>query len=131
MFQITAIFNRSYLNDVLLELSDSKIPGITISDVQGKGAFALTSDKADVELDENIKVEIIVADEATKESAKEAIRSNTQDVGSGAGKMWVTQVLEVERIRTGEVDEAAITPTAKVGHAIHDEFYTHEDTPSS
>lgn len=131
MFQITAIFNKNHLEDVLMELSDCQIPGITVSDVKGKGSFAYDSEKGDVELDENVKIDIIVSDEATKERAKEAIRSNTQDVGVSAGKMWVVQVVEIERIRTGEIDEAAITPTAKVGHVIHDEFYTHEDTPSS
>lgn len=131
MYQITAIFDKSDLNDVLTELADAAIPGITISDVKGKGGFALNTETGEVEFDENVKIEIIVADESTKERAKEAIRSNTQDVEVGAGKMWVTEVLEIERIRTGEVGEAAIAPVAKVEHPHHDECYTHEDTPSS
>ena len=44
--------------------------------------------------------------------------------------MWVTQVLEIERIRTGDINEAAIT-AQKVEHVLHDNYYSHEDTPST
>ncbi len=131
MFQLTAIFNKNNLTDVLQELSDRQIPGATITDVIGKGAFAYDSVSDKAAFDENVMLLIIVPDETIKESAKEAIRANTQDISASSGKMWVTKVLEVERIRTGDTDEAAISPTQKVKHLLHDDFFTHEDTPSS
>ena len=51
----------------------------------------------------------MLSTQAFKEKAMEAIRANTQETGHGAGKMWVTPVLEVERIRTGEKDAAALS----------------------
>ncbi len=131
MFQLTAIFNKTYLDDVLQELSERKIAGVTISDVTGNGGFAYNSESGDINLDNNVMIYIIVPNESIKEDAKEAIRSNTQDLGEESGKMWVTQVLEIERIRTGDINEAALTPHEKVEHVLHDNFYSHEDTPSS
>ena len=61
----------------------------------------------------------------------EAIRAHTQDLGHGAGKIWVTPVLEVERIRTGERDESALTqPIPRATHKSNT-FFTAVDTPSS
>ena len=131
MFQITAVFNKTHLNDVLQDLSERKIPGITINDVAGRGLFAFDSETGDISLDDNIMINIIVPNKDIKEAAKEVIRSNCQDIDTGSGKMWVTQVLEVERIRTGDTNEDALAPHKKFEHALHNDFYTHEDTPSS
>lgn len=41
MFQITAVFNRHCLNDVLRELFDNGIEGVTVMDVIGKGSLGI------------------------------------------------------------------------------------------
>ncbi|MHC3994709.1 P-II family nitrogen regulator [Thiomicrolovo sp. ZZH C-3] len=131
MYQLTAIFNRSCLSDVLLELKERAIEGVTISEVIGKGGVAF-DDAGPVELDENIRLDIVVSNERFKEAAKEAIRCNTRDLGKGSGKMWVTPVLEVERIRTGEINEAALRHNDSDERALHfDSYYTAIDTPAS
>ncbi len=131
MFQLTAVFNRTNLNDVLQELSERQIPGVTVTDVQGKGGLSLNDKSGEIELDDNVMMTIILADESQKEAAKEIVRSNTRDLAKNSGKMWVTAVLEVERIRTGETDEAALRLVKQSEHVVHDDFFTHQDTPSS
>ena len=131
MYQLTAIFNRSCLKDVLQELFEREIEGVTVSSVIGKGGIGFIEKNGDIDLDEKVRVDIILSNELYKEIAKEAIRSNTQDTGHGSGKMWVTPVLEVERIRTGETNEAALTQSSKSKKVFHDNYYTAIDTPAS
>jgi nitrogen regulatory protein PII len=131
MYLLTAIFNRSCLHDVLQELYERKIEGVTVGSVIGKGGLGFIEAGGGIDLDEKVRVDIVLSNDIYKESAKEAIRSNTQDLGSGAGKMWVTPVLEVERIRTGETNEAALTQSNHCAKKHHESYFTAVDTPSS
>lgn len=128
MYQVTSVFNRSALADVLQGLYDEQIEGITVTDVLGKGSFGVVES----DLDEKVMVTIIVSSDLFKEKAMEAIRSNTQDTGHGSGKMWVTPVLDVERIRTGEKGAAALSKSDNdsTPHSGH-EVYSAIDTPAS
>jgi nitrogen regulatory protein P-II 1 len=131
MYLLTAIFNRSCLTDVLADLKEHKIEGVTISQVIGKGGLAFI-DEGTLDLDENVRLDIVLSNELFKEAAKESIRSNTRDLGKGSGKMWVTPVLEVERIRTGETNEAALRHSSGDERALHFEsYFTAVDTPAS
>ena len=131
MFQVVAIFNKLCLNDVLQELRDRKIEGITVIDVIGKGGIGFIEESGTPDLDAKVKIEIIVSNEEYKEIVKEAIRSNTQDLGHGAGKMWVLPVLEVERIRTGETGPDALTQSHISKQKSTDTYFTNTDTPAS
>jgi len=131
MYLLTAIFNKSCLNDVLHELYDRKIEGVTVSSVIGKGGLGFIEANGAIDLDEKVRIDIVVSNETYKESAKEAIRSSSQDLGSGSGKMWVTPVLEVERIRTGEKNEAALTQSNRRATKHLNSYFSAIDTPSS
>jgi len=132
MYLITAIFKKSSLNDVLQELYEREIEGVTVSNVIGKGGLSFIKDKGDIDLDEKIRVDIVVSNETFKESAKEAIRVNTQDIEHGSGKIWVTPVLEVERVRTGEKNELALTQSKTTVHNnLQKNHYESTDTPVS
>ncbi len=132
MYQLTAIFNKICLNDVLHDLCERKIEGITVIDVVGKGGIGFIEEGETPDLDPKVKIEIILSNDEYKESAKEAIRANTQDLGHGAGKMWVISVLEVERIRTGEKNEAALTQShISKKKSSYDSCFTNIDTPAS
>ena len=132
MYQVVAIFNKVCLKDVLQELYDRKIEGITVIDVIGKGGIGFMEENGTIDLDSKVKIEIIVSSEEYKETAKEAIRSNTQDLGHGAGKMWVLPVLEVERIRTGETGADALTQShISRQKSMDDSYFTNTDTPAS
>jgi len=129
MYQLTAVFNRAALSDVLQGLYDEKIEGITVTEVIGKGGYGIL----EADLDEKVMVTIVLSNDTFKARAMEAIRSNTQDTGHGAGKMWVTPVLEVERIRTGERNAEALTKSKLDNSAkMNDqELYSAVDTPAS
>ncbi|MBU4110319.1 P-II family nitrogen regulator, partial [bacterium] len=103
-----------------------------ISNVTGKGGLGFVKENGKENLDENVRLDIVVSNDFFKESAKEAIRTNTRDLVTGSGKMWVTPVLEVERIRTGETNASALThPQSDKKKATTDNYYTAIDTPSS
>jgi nitrogen regulatory protein PII len=53
-------------------------------------------------------VEIVVADE-TVQAALTAIQEAARTGSIGDGKIWVTEVLEVVRVRTGQTGDDAIT----------------------
>lgn len=131
MYLLTAIFNRSCLKDVLQELSEQKIEGVTVTSVIGKGGLGFLLKNNNIDLDEKVRIDIVLSSDTYKERAKEAIRVNAQDLGHGAGKMWVTPVLEVERIRTGETNEAALTQSSVSEKHLNDNYYSAADTPAS
>ncbi|MDD2791327.1 MAG: P-II family nitrogen regulator [Sulfurimonas sp.] len=132
MYLLTAIFNKNCLDDVLYDLREREIEGVTISSVTGKGGLSFIGEDGTAKLDGNVRLDIVISNEFYKESAKEAIRSNTRDLETGSGKMWVTPVLEVERIRTGETNESALAHSPNSNKkATTDNYYTAIDTPSS
>lgn len=131
MFQITAVFNRHCLNDVLRELFDNGIEGVTVTDVIGKGSLGIAEKNNAPDLYPKVMIFIVVSDENHKITAMECIRSHTQDLGHGAGKMWITPVLEVERIRTGEKDDSALSQPIPRTTPKSNTFFTAVDTPSS
>jgi len=131
MVQITAVFNRHCLNDVLRELFENEIEGVTVTDVIGKGSLGIAEKNNAPDLYPKVMLIIVVSDDKHKTTAMECIRSHTQDLGHGAGKMWVTPVLEVERIRTGEKDESALSQPIPRATTKTNTFFTAVDTPSS
>jgi len=132
MFLLTAIFNSACLDDVLRDLTDSGVEGVTISHVSGKGGLGIKMDDGTTRLYKNVRIEIIVSTEAFKELAKEAIRANTRDLETGSGKMWVTPVLEVERLRTGEKDKDALAHSKlPKTRRLNGNFRAAVDTPAS
>ena len=133
MYLLMAVFNKDNLKDVLEDLFDNNIEGITVSDVIGKGSFGLKeADNQPTDLFAKTKIEIVVSNEKNLEIAKECIRANCQDLGRGAGKMWWLDVAGVERIRTGEKDADALTTTVdkKISNMPID-ISTSIDTPCS
>lgn len=131
MYQITAVFNRHCLNDVLRELFDNEIEGVTVMDVIGKGSLGIAEKNNAPDLYPKVMMIVVVSDDKHKEITMECVRSHTQDMGHGAGKMWVTPVLEVERIRTGEKDESALSQPIPRATAKTNTHFTAVDTPSS
>lgn len=111
---IKAIIRPERLNDVLKALYQAEVRGITVSRVQGHGGE--TSPVATyrgttvmMELSEKVMLDIGVS-EGFVDVTVEAIKAgaNTGDVGDG--KIFVIPVDQVHRIRTGDRDQAAVTP---------------------
>ena len=112
MKKIEAVIKPFKLDEVRETLSEVGINGLTVTEVKGfgrqKGHTELyRGAEYVVDFLPKIKVEIVVA-EALVEQAVEAIIKAARTGKIGDGKIFVTSVEQVVRIRTGETGEDAI-----------------------
>jgi nitrogen regulatory protein P-II 1 len=111
---VVAIVRPEALSAVLEALFRAEVRGLTISRGQGHGGevervetYRGTTVK--MELSEKVRLEIGVSDHFVEPTVKAILASaRTGDVGDG--KIFVLPVEKVYRIRTGEEDQAAVTP---------------------
>ena len=109
---ITAIIKPFRMDDVRAALSDIGVQGITVTEVKGfgrqKGHTELyRGAEYVVDFLPKTKIEIIVPDHL-EEMVIETIMEAARTGSIGDGKIFVTPVEEVIRIRTGERGEEAI-----------------------
>jgi nitrogen regulatory protein P-II 1 len=112
MKKIEAIIKPFKLDEVREALSESGASGLTVTEVKGfgrqKGHTELyRGAEYVVDFLPKIKVEVVVTD-AMLDAAVEAIVKAAHTGKIGDGKIFVTPVEQVIRIRTGETDEGAI-----------------------
>ncbi|MBC7988073.1 MAG: P-II family nitrogen regulator [Luteimonas sp.] len=109
---ITAIIRPFKLDDVRGALTEAGVSGITVTEVKGfgrqKGHTELyRGAEYVVDFLPKLKVECAVTD-AMLEAALEAVQSNAGTGKVGDGKIFVTAIEQVIRIRTGELDADAL-----------------------
>lgn len=112
MKKIEAVIKPFKLDEVREALSAIGVTGLTVTEVKGfgrqKGHTELyRGAEYVVDFLPKVKVELIVA-EAQVEPAIDAIVKAARTGKIGDGKIFVTSVEHVVRIRTGELNEAAI-----------------------
>ena len=112
MKKIEAFIKPFKLDDVKSALMEIGIKGLTVSEVKGfgrqKGHTELyRGAEYVVDFLPKVKVEVVVKDDDV-ERCIEAIVKAAKTGKIGDGKIFVTSVEQVVRIRTGEVDEAAV-----------------------
>ncbi|ACT50157.1 MULTISPECIES: P-II family nitrogen regulator [Methylovorus] len=112
MKKIEAIIKPFKLDEVREALSEIGVNGLTVTEVKGfgrqKGHTELyRGAEYVVDFLPKIKVELIIAD-SLLDAAMEAIIKAARTGKIGDGKIFVSNVEQVVRIRTGETDEAAI-----------------------
>ena len=115
---IVAIIRPERLNEVLEALYRAEVTGLTVSRVMGHGGetdrvetYRCTTVK--MELQEKVRLEIGVSEPFVDITVRAILASaRTGDVGDG--KVFVLDVNQVHRIRTGERDERAVTPTTLI-----------------
>ncbi|MGA2193333.1 MAG: P-II family nitrogen regulator [Nitrospirota bacterium] len=112
MKKIEAIIKPFKLDEVKDALNEIGIQGITVSEVKGfgrqKGHTELyRGAEYVVDFLPKVKLEIITSDTLMPQVI-ETIENTAKTGRIGDGKIFVTEVLEVVRIRTGERGEAAI-----------------------
>lgn len=112
MKKIEAIIKPFKLDEVREALSEVGITGLTVTEVKGfgrqKGHTELyRGAEYVVDFLPKIKVEVVLADDIV-DMAVEAIIKAAHTGKIGDGKIFVTTVEQVVRIRTGEINEAAI-----------------------
>ncbi len=113
---IVAIIRPDRLNEALEALYRAEVRGLTVTRVLGHGGetdrvetYRGTTVK--MELQEKVRIEIGVSEPFVDVTVRAILASaRTGDVGDG--KVFVLDVDQVYRIRTGERDEQAVTPTA-------------------
>ena len=109
---ITAIVKPFKLDDVKDALKTIGIQGMTVSEVRGfgrQGGHSETYRGAEytIEFVPKVRVELVV-DDADVDKAISAIRSAANTGKIGDGKVWITGVEKLVRIRTGEEGRDAI-----------------------
>jgi nitrogen regulatory protein P-II 1 len=114
MKMIVAVIRPDRLQDVLESLFHAGVTGLSLTRVQGHGGerervetYRGTTVK--MSLSEKVRIEIGVSDSFVETTVQAILRgARTSEVGDG--KIFVLPVERVYRIRTGEADEAAVTP---------------------
>lgn len=112
MKKVEAIIKPFKLDEVKDALNEIGIMGMTVIEVKGFGRQKGQKEfyrgaEYIVEFVPKIKLDIVLEDDKVEEVVKVILRSaNTGNIGDG--KIFVTEVPEVYRIRTGEKGTAAL-----------------------
>ena len=109
---ITAIIKPFKLDEVREALAEVGVTGLTVTEVKGfgrqKGHTELyRGAEYVVDFLPKVKVEVVVADNLV-ETVTESIIKAARTGKIGDGKIFVSPVEQAIRIRTGEVDDAAV-----------------------
>jgi len=112
MKKIEAIIKPFKLEDVKTALAELGIQGLTVSEVKGFGrqkghTEIYRGSEYAVDFLPKIKIEIVLAD-AQVASVRDAIVKAAKTGKIGDGKIFVSPVESVLRIRTGETGEQAV-----------------------
>ena len=112
MKQVTAIIKPFKLDEVREALSAIGVQGITVTEVKGfgrqKGHTELyRGAEYVVDFLPKVKIEVVLADDML-EKAIEAIQKAAKTGRIGDGKIFISEVQEAIRIRTGETGNEAI-----------------------
>ena len=112
MKKIEAIIRPFKLDDVKVALVNAGIIGMTVSEVRGFGrqkgqVERYRGSEFTVEFLQKLKVEVVVDNDKVN-SVIEAIREAAKTGEIGDGKIFISPIDSVVRIRTGDLDENAL-----------------------
>ena len=112
MKKVEAIVRPFKLEDVKIALVNLGIVGMTVSEVRGFGrqkgqVERYRGSEFTVEFLQKLKIEVVISDESV-ESVIKAIADAAKTGEIGDGKIFVSSIDSVVRIRTGEYDDAAL-----------------------
>lgn len=112
MKKIEAIVKPFKLDEVVEALSEVGVEGLSVTEIRGFGRQKGRTEiyrgaEYVVDFLPKVKIEVVVG-ESLVEPALQAIRKAAHTGKIGDGKIFVLPVEQVVRIRTGELDEAAL-----------------------
>jgi nitrogen regulatory protein P-II 1 len=112
MLLITAIIKAHRVEAVTEALKDAGITGMTIADVQGFGrqrghTEVYRGSEYNVDFLPKVRVDVLCED-AQGDKVTDVIADAARTGKIGDGKIWVTEVARLVRIRTGETGEDAL-----------------------
>ena len=109
---ITAVIKPFKIDDVKDALKTAGVQGMTVTEVKGfgcQGGHTETYRGAEYQIDLVPKVRIeLVVDDSVANNVVDVIRQAASTGKIGDGKIWVTAVEQIVRIRTGEQGSDAI-----------------------
>ena len=113
MIKIDAIVRQEKIEEVKDALKEIRIHGMTISQVVGCGTSlgytqVIRGSKVDIHVLPKIKFEIVVSDEEWAAATVKAISEAAYTGEHGDGKIFVYELMDVVRIRTGEHGPKAV-----------------------
>ncbi len=109
---ITAIVKPFKLDDVKAALTEIGLPGITVTEVTGFGrqrghTEVYRGAEYTIEFIPKVRIEVLTED-GDAARVREAIVTAARTGQIGDGKVWISPVEEITRVRTGELDDDAI-----------------------
>jgi nitrogen regulatory protein P-II 1 len=109
---VVAVIKPFRLDDVKDALTKVGVAGLTVSEAQGYGrqrghTEVYRGAEYQVDLVPKLRIEVLV-DEHQLPDVVDAVVGSARTGKIGDGKLWVTDVVEVVRIRTGERGEEAL-----------------------
>ena len=109
---VTAVIKPHKWEDVRAALEGVGITGMTVSEVSGYGrqkghTEVYRGAEYDIALVPKVRLEIVL-DDADVEGVTEAIVAAAATGRIGDGKVWVSPIDSVVRVRTGDRDESAV-----------------------
>ena len=109
---VTAVIKPHKWEDVRVALESVGVTGMTVSEVSGYGrqkghTEVYRGADYDIALVPKIRLEIVVSD-GDAEAVVEAVRTSAETGKIGDGKVWVSPVESVLRVRAGDRDDAAL-----------------------
>jgi nitrogen regulatory protein P-II 1 len=113
MVKIEAIVREDKYEEVKAALNEMGVHGITVSQVMGCGiqkgyTSTVRGSKVDINMLAKIKFEIVVSSKDWVDKTVEAISKSAYTGNHGDGKIFVYELMDAIRIRTGEHGEDAI-----------------------
>ncbi|MFA9377479.1 MAG: P-II family nitrogen regulator [Lachnotalea sp.] len=113
MIKIEAIVREDKYEEVKSALNEMGVHGITVSQVMGCGiqkgyTSTIRGSKVDINMLAKIKFEIVVSSIEWVDKTVEAISKSAYTGNHGDGKIFVYELMDAVRIRTGEHGEDAI-----------------------
>lgn len=112
MKKIEAIIRHYKLDDVKTALVDAGFHGLTVTEVRGFGrqkghTETYRGTEYAVDFVPKLKIELVTSDEAAKK-VLDVVIGAAQTGQIGDGKIFISDIGEVLRIRTGETGNAAL-----------------------
>jgi nitrogen regulatory protein P-II 1 len=112
MKKVEAIIRHFKLEDIKTALTDCGVEGMTITEVKGFGrqkghTEMYRGNEYAIDFVPKVKVEVVIPDE-NLQTVLSTIVDRAQTGQMGDGKIFVTDLVEVIRIRTGETGRDAV-----------------------
>jgi nitrogen regulatory protein P-II 1 len=109
---VTAVVKPFKLDDVKAALTEIGLPGITVTEVRGFGRQRGKTEvyrgaEYTIDFIPKVRIEVLI-DDGDAPRVRDAIIAAARTGTIGDGKVWVSSVESLTRVRTGELDDEAI-----------------------